>query len=407
MYIKRTIEKVITRVNKSFPVILITGPRQVGKTTVFQKCIKNLKRKYISLDNMAERSLARTNPELFLDRHEPPLLIDEVQYAPELFSAIKERVDNEQKTGMYWLTGSQQFHLMKNISESLAGRVAILDLQGFSQDEKFKNPNVSPFLPTIKYIKEKEKITTPKSLKDIYKIIWRGSLPRICTSKIINWNDYYSSYIRTYIERDIRDLTTISNEMQFLKFLTILASRTGQILVYSDIARDLGTSVPTIKSWISLLQTSGIIYLLYPYSNNISNRLTKQPKLYFLDTGLVCYLTGWTDWNVLEKGAMNGAILETYVVSEILKSYLHNGKKPYIYFYRDIDKKEIDIILEENNILYPIEIKKKSSPTIDDIKAFNLLKKFKKEIGLGAVICFSKTYLPITKNVYSIPIEYL
>lgn len=407
MYKKRTIEKAITRVNKSFPVILITGPRQVGKTTVFQKCMKNSKRKYISLDNIAERALAKTNPNLFLDRHEAPLLIDEVQYAPELFSAIKERVDNEQKAGMYWLTGSQQFHLMKNISESLAGRVAILDLQGFSQDEKFKNPNVPPFLPTTKYLKEKEKTTSSKSLTDIYKIIWRGSFPKICTSKAIDWNDYYSSYTRTYIERDIRDLAMISNEMQFLKFLTTLAARTSQILIYSDIARDLGISVPTVKSWISLLQTSGLIYLLYPYANNISNRLTKQPKLYFLDTGLVCYLTGWTSWNVLEKGAMNGAILETYVVSEILKSYLHNGRKPYIYFYRDIDKKEIDIILEENNILYPIEIMKKSSPTIDDIKAFDMLKKLKKEIGLGAVICFSKTYLPITKDVYCIPVEYL
>lgn len=404
MYIERTIENVIKRTSDTFPVVLVTGPRQVGKTTVFKNCKSIFERRYVSLDDLDNRMLAKEDPKLFLEKYSYPLLIDEVQYAPELFPYIKMNVDNENKNGMYWLTGSQQFSLMKNISESLAGRVGILNLQGFSQREKYNLPVSIPFLPTNNYIKQQKNFEI--NIHELYNIIWKGSFPRIFSNPNIDWYTFYYSYIQTYIERDIREMVAV-DEILFLKFITILASRTGQELNYASIANDINISQPTVKTWISLLKMSGIIYLLQPYYSNLSNRLIKTPKLYFLDTGLVAYLTKYTTPDILENGAINGAILETYVVSEILKSYWHNGLQPNVYFYRDKEKREIDLIIEENDKLYPIEIKRKSNPDKNDIKNFDVLKKFNKEIGEGAVICLSNDELPITRDVIKIPVSYL
>lgn len=405
MYLKRTLEKTITSVSNFFPVVLITGPRQVGKTTVFEMCEKETRNK-VSLDSFEIRQLAQSDPRAFLDRYPAPLLIDEIQYAPQLFSYIKEIVDREKKTGMYWLTGSQQFHLMKNVTESLAGRVGILKLQGLSADEKAKRPDVTPFLPTKEFIQEKRK-NHSLSTSTLYHLIWKGSYPALFTKGDENWGIFYDSYIQTYVERDVKQITQISDELLFINFIRVLASLTGRLINYTSIAKDIGVSVNTIKSWLSILQTSGLIYLLHPYHNNLTKRVIKTPKVYFMDTGLACYLTKWNTPETLEAGAMDGAMLETYVVSEIIKSYWHNGKEPNIYFYRDNDQKEIDVVLEENGILYPIEIKKKTNPNKSDIASFSILKNFGKKVGEGAVICTASTDLPITENVNVIPVGYI
>ena len=405
MYIKRTLEEQIKRASDFFPVVLVTGPRQVGKTTVLKNCEPE-KRKYVSLDILEDRMMAKQNPQLFLERYSAPVLIDEVQYAPELFPYIKAIVDKEQKPGMFWLTGSQQFHLMKNVTESLAGRIGILNLQGLSQDEQENKPICLPFLPTQEFIDSKADRKT--TLLTIYDRIWKGSFPKLYDADDSFWTSYYSAYLRTYIERDIKDLSQITNELDFLKFMQVLAARTGQELVYKDIADDVGVSQPTVKSWLSVLVASNIVYILQPYFNNITKRAIKTPKIYFLDTGLACYLTGWTSANVLETGAMSGAMLETFVVSEILKSYWHNGREPALYYYRDKQKQEIDLLLEENGLLYPVEIKKKSNPDMGDIKTFDLIEnQLHKKAGNGAVICMADTHRPLTEKVTIIPVGYL
>lgn len=405
MYIQRTIENAIKRMNSSFAVVLITGPRQVGKTTVFRCCEKN--RNYVSLDILENRKLAKENPALFLQRFEAPLLIDEIQYAPELLPYIKAIVDEKKQKGMFWITGSQQFHLMHGVSESLAGRVGILNLEGFSLPELARRPFYDKFVPTLEWIAARSKAAPSLNLGKLYEIIWRGSYPALNNDENVDWEDFYSSYVQTYIERDIRDLTDSGDEMQFLELLTALAARSGQLLNFSDIARDIGKPVPTVQRWVSILQTSGLIYLLYPFSKNISNRMTKMPKIYFMDTGLVCYLTKWTTPETLEVGAKSGEIFETFVVAEILKSYLHNGRKPNVSFYRDKDKKEIDVILEENGKVYPVEIKKKANPDKKDVKNFEVLQKAGLQVGEGAVVCLALTHLPLSENVNIIPVSYL
>lgn len=404
MYIQRTLENTIKRASRLFPVVLITGPRQVGKTTVFKNCEK-VGRNYISLDIIEYRESAKKDPQRFLERYRTPLLIDEIQYAPQLLPYIKAIVDKEKKKGMYWITGSQQFNLMANVTESLAGRVGVLNLQGFSQSEKDKTPASKPFLPLKKNFTAKEKTDTGK--KNIYQRIWKGSYPALFLKSNKDWNLFYESYMSTYIERDVKQIVNVSNELLFINFMKVLAARTSQILNYANIANEVGVNETTIKSWISILQTSGIIYLLPPYSNNLTNRIIKTPKMYFMDTGLACFLTKWNMPETLEDGAFSGAILETYTVSEILKSYWHNGVTPAIYFYRDKDKREVDIILEENGKLYPLEIKQRSNPEIDDIKNFSVLSQFKKEIAPGGVLCTASTWMPLGKKDYIIPISYI
>lgn len=401
MYIERTLIQTLKKASSTFPVVFVTGPRQVGKTTILEHCSEE-DRTYVTLDDPQIRVLAKSDPALFFQRNTLPLLIDEVQYAPELFPYIKMIVDKEKKNGLIWLTGSQQFHLMKNVSETLAGRVAILDLQGLSQYEKFNKPFHFPFLPS----KKLDKVDN-LDLKTVYNIILKGSYPALYAQKDIDRVLFYSSYLRTYLERDVRDLIKITDEQKFITFLKVVAARTGQLLNYADIARDVDTSQNTIKAWISVLQTSGLIYLLQPYHTNLTSRAIKIPKLYFLDTGLCCYLSGWDTSQTLELGAMGGAIFETYVVSEIIKSYWHNGKQPQIYFYRDREKKEIDVLIEENGKLHPVEIKKTANPTVKDIKNFSTLNKIQKPRGHGAVICFSENYIPLTDDVDIVPVSYL
>ncbi len=402
MYIERTLEKHILKLTKQFKVLLVTGARQVGKSTLLKHCDK--KRNYVTLDDYNVREMAINEPELFLQRYKAPLIIDEIQYAPNLLSYIKIAVDNSEEKGQYWLTGSQQFHMMKNITESLAGRVAIIDLKGFSLKEIDNNDQLA-FLPTDKFIEEMRNNSKKYDLFGIYERIWKGSYPELNVNNDLDWETFYKSYLQTYIERDIKDLNAVKNEMDFLKFLKVLAARTGQMLNYADISNEVGVSIPTIKSWVSILVSSNIVYLLQPYFSNLNKRIVKTPKLYFLDTGLCSYLTNWNNAQVLESGAMSGAIFETFVVSEIIKSYVHNVKEPNIYYYRDKDKKEIDVIIENNGKLYPIEIKKSANPDKNMIKNFSVIPE--NQIGDGAIICLVDKDLPITKNVNAISISYI
>jgi uncharacterized protein len=396
MYIKRTLENSLKKASKTFPVVLVTGPRQVGKTTMLKQAADE-KRLFVTLDDPEIRLLAQKEPAMFFQTYEPPIIIDEIQYAPQLFPYIKMICDKERKNGLFWLTGSQQFQMMKNVSESLAGRVAILDMQGLSQAEKF-GITKEPFLPEHNLVK-----TTDLKLKPIFELILKGSYPILYAQKNTGRKIFYSSYLRTYLERDVRDLLKVSDEMKFLTFLKVVAARTGQMLNYADIAKDTEINQTTAKAWISILQTSGLIYLLRPYSANLISRAVKTPKLYFLDTGLCCYLTDWNNAETLQSGAMSGAILETYVISEIFKSYWHNGEQLSAYFYRDKNKMEIDLLISQNGKLYPIEIKKTASPNTKDVKNFQIIK----NAGKGAIICMSQNYQPLTKDINIIPVGYL
>jgi predicted AAA+ superfamily ATPase len=405
-YLPRTIEPFLATVNSQFPVLLINGPRQVGKTTVLQHLSRE-SRTYVTLDDPILLQLAKTEPALFLDRFPSPLLIDEIQYAPELLPYIKMIVDREQKKGLFWLTGSQQFELMKGVTESLAGRVAIMHLLGLSLKEQEHQAKLGePFLPTEDCLQKRVASAKTYSLLDIYRMIWRGSYPAICLSSL-DRDIFYSSYIQTYLQRDVRDLANIGNIHVFLKFLRATAARTGQLLNMADLARDTGISPMTARNWISILEASGIIFLLEPYHNNLNLRLIKTPKLYFLDTGLCAYLTGWSSPETLEAGAMSGAILETFIFSEILKSYWHNGKSAPLYYYRDKDKKEIDLLIVKDDVIYPLEFKKTANMTSFAVSQFDVLKKLNKTIGPGGVICLVQQLIPLNKMLNAIPVGLL
>ena len=405
-YLDRTLEKTVISVSKSFPVLLLTGPRQVGKTTLLKELQKS-SRSYVSLDDPMDRAMAKEDPGLFLQNYTPPLLIDEIQYAPELLPYIKLAVDRERQPGMYWLTGSQQFHLMKHVTESLAGRIAILNLLGFSLAEEFGNSNSSEaFVPELRQIQNRSKSAKSLPLPDLYRRIWRGSFPFLVANNEPDWEIFYKSYVQSYLQRDLRDFASISDEQIFLKFLRTAAARTGQLINYADMASDVGVSEPTIKSWITILVATGLVYILEPYHTNLSKRLVKTPKLIFLDTGLCAYLTGWSNPTVLEHGAMSGAFFETFVIAELIKSYWHNGRNAPIFFYRDRDKKEIDLLIEKDGTLFPIEIKKASAPS-GATGNFNTLEKLSVPIGHGAVICMADHHKAITKSVTAVPVSYL
>ena len=400
--LERTMQPVLEETAKGFRVILLNGQRQVGKTTLLTNIAKGSKRAYVSLDDLNARKLAQTDPELFIEQYPPPVIIDEVQYAPELFPYIKIYVDkHREQKGAFWLTGSQKYKLMQGVQESLAGRITILDLMGLSYREKTKQPFSSkPFLPSMEKSKDEKKL----SIQDVYKHIWEGGLPEPFVNKKIKRERYYSSYVQSYIERDVKDFHNVEKPLQFFDFISVVAAQTGQLLNYSSFARDIGIDVKTAQAWMGILERSGLVYLLRPYSPNLTNRIIKTPKMYFLDTGLCTYLTKWLTPESLMSGAMAGAILETYVVGEILKSYLHNGKEPLIWMYRDANQNEVDIILEQNGTLYPIEVKKSMNPGVNDCKSFNELNKLKKKVGLGAVLCLCKERTAINREAVSIPV---
>lgn len=397
MYKRESVD-FIKNVSDTFKVLLITGPRQVGKTTLLLS-LKPDNMNYVTLDDVNLRRHAQEDPKMFLEEHPWPLLIDEAQYAPELFSYMKIIVDKEQKNGMYWLTGSQQFHLMKNASDSLAGRVGIINLNSFTYSEIIQNENKKLFDPID--IRKSPKI----DVNDLYKIIYKGGMPELYNNKNISQEIFFQGYIDTYISRDVKSLTEIGNEMAFKKFIVSVASRTGEQLNYSSLANDSGISVPTAIKWLSILVTSGIVYLLEPYMSSQLKRITHIPKIIFMDTGLACYLAGWSSARDLQLSSSAGHYLESYIISEIVKSYNARGIRPNISYYRDKDGKEIDLIFYKNNKLYPFEIKKTASPNSDMIRNFKELQKTKKEIGTGGIICFYDELIHLDKNNYIIPVS--
>jgi len=409
MYRTRTLERYFLQASRQFPVTLVAGARQVGKTTLLQHLVSD-DRTYVTLDDPLVLTLAKSDPALFMQRFPAPLLIDEIQYAPELLPYIKMESDKFHKSGLFWLTGSQQFHLMKGVSESLAGRVGIIQLLGLSRRElNGQGHNSEPFLPLPKGGAGAKRPDSGDdiSLKELYNLIWQGSFPAIALTTNNNRDIFYSSYVQTYLQRDVRDLARVGDEMAFLRFLRAAAARTGQLLNLAELARDVDIAYNTAKNWLSILQASGLVYLLEPYFTNITKRMVKTPKLYFLDTGLCTWLTEWSSPETLEAGAFSGAILETWIFLEILKSWLHNGLRPPFYFYRDKDGKEIDLLILRDNTIYPLEFKKTSSPDKKAVAHFSLLEKLNLNIGPGGVVCLVTQSLPITPGASSIPISAL
>ena len=404
MYLERSLENVIKQITTQFPVLLITGPRQVGKTTILRH-LADEQRQYVTLDDPVFAKLARDEPQLFLERFSGPVIIDEIQYAPELLPYIKMEIDQNRQPGKYWLTGSQQFQLMRGVSESLAGRIGIIKLVGLSQWEIKRLPDLDrPFLPDEESLSNKLLAATSISHTRMYDKIWRGAFPGVVADRQADKTFFYSSYVQTYLQRDVRDLARVGDETAFLRFLQVAAARTGQLLNLADMARDADISPNTAKHWLSILETSGIIYLLQPYHSNLNKRLVKAPKLYFIDTGLCSYLTQWSDARTLEAGAMSGAMLETFVVTEILKSYWNSGLEAPLYYYRDKDKKEIDLLICQDQTLYPIEIKKTIQPDARMARHFGLLDKLGCKVGFGAIVCLTRTFFPITHRLNAIPI---
>lgn len=403
-YIKRSAENVIRKQEKIFKAILITGARQVGKTTMLKNTKPNVN--YITLDDMLLNQSAKEDPNLFLKSNKKPLIIDEVQYAPELLRYIKIELDNSEEKAIFYLTGSQQFHLMKNVSESLAGRIGILNLLGLSLREIKEIDFNNPFIPTEEYLREREKYNKDISYSEIWDIIHKGTMPALYKEEN-DFEMFYSMYVNTYIERDVRNLTQVGDTLTFLKFMTSLASRIGGLLNLNTVANEVGITIPTAQRWLSILISSNIVYLLEPYYNNIMKRAVKTPKIYFLDTGLVSYLTKWKNKDVLESGNMAGNFFENFVIVEIIKSYYNNGElRPPIYFYRDKDKKEIDLIIEQNGKLHPIEIKKSANPTKDMISNFKVLEKAG-EVGDGGIICMYDKLINLDEKNRIIPYTYL
>ena len=404
-YIKRNMEEVFLKLNKQYPAILITGPRQVGKTTMLQKLIvlEGLNRNYVSLDDLNERSLAKSDPTMFFQLHRPPVLIDEIQYAPELFPLIKISIDQNHRAGDFWMTGSQLFKLMSGVQESLAGRVALLQLSSLSQQEIY-TARSGEFTLNFEILCERQNNAEPVTTPRLFDRIFLGGMPALVSKKYEDRNIFYSSYINTYLERDVRDLSGAIDSLKFLNFITAVAARASQMVNYKGIADDCDIDQATAKSWLRILETLGIIFYLHPYSNNVLKRTVKTPKLYFYDTGLVCYLTKWSSSETVMNGAMNGALLENYTVSEIQKSYQNAGKEAFLYYYRDKDAQEIDLLMEGDGQLYPIEIKKTASPEKKIVKVFSVIEKSPLKRGTGAVLCMAEKLGAFDRDNLIIPI---
>lgn len=407
MYIARHMEHLLAQITTQYPVLLVTGPRQVGKTTMLEHLAQEegRGRETVTLDDLSIRELAKTDPKMFFQLHQPPLLIDEVQYAPELFPYIKMMVDERRQPGDFWLTGSQLFSMMEGVQESLAGRAALLQLSPLSYGETEGDAATPPFRVDLSSLAERQKRRTMLDTPAIFRHIFTGGMPALVSGKYANPNIFYSSYISTYLDRDVRRLSSGIDDLKFLNFLRAVAARAGQQVSYKGIADDAEIDQATAKSWLHILEALGIVFLLRPYSNNVLKRTVSTPKLYFYDTGLVCYLTRWSSPETAMSGAMNGALLENYTVAEIVKSYQNVGEEPFLYYYRDKDAREIDLLLERDGKLFPIEIKKMAAPPKKLTKVFDLIGKSPLERGTGAVLCMADKLGAFDQDNLIVPIS--
>ena len=417
-YIRRSIEPILQKSGRTFKSVLVTGPRQVGKTTTLVETFKGVPR--TTFDDKIQLRNALSDPALFLRDNPPPAILDEVQYAPAIFPEIKRVLDDGREYGRYFLTGSQQYNLMENVTESLSGRIAVHELQGLSMREIKGVEFNRHFVPTEEYL-SKRKMSLVR-YDDIWQHIHRGSNPEL-QSPEIEWSTYWSSYVQTYMERDVSQMINVKDKMAFITFMTAVAARTGQLLNYSAVAEEVGKTVATIKEWISVLQASGLVFLLQPYSSSALTRAIKTPKIYFRDTGLACYLTRWLTPETIRASAMNGNIFETFVVSEILKSFSNSGQdyRFSVFYYRGKDKRkmrkngvtesyesEIDLIIHENGVLYPIEIKMSANPDTSMANAFDVLDLDQTKIrGKGAIICLYDKLVNLKEDLLAVPIEYI
>ncbi|MBQ7012120.1 MAG: ATP-binding protein [Clostridia bacterium] len=407
MYIKRHAEKTVEQLSKMFGAVLVAGPRQVGKTTMLDKLTGNIGK--VTLDDPILRASAEEESATFFKDNPPPVFVDEIQKAPALFEQIKMYLDRDRKKGQFYMCGSQQFKMMKGVSESLAGRIGLVTLLGLSLREMYDVSSDTPFIPTSEYFTERKMHLADISYDDVWKIIHRGSMPELRENPDFDWQMFYGAYVRTYIERDVRELSEIGDTIKFTKFMIAAAASTGHLLNLASLARDVGISQPTAERWLSILVASNIVYLLQPYSGNVVKRAVKTPKLYFLDTGLAAYLTKWNTPEVLKNGAMAGAFFETFVISEIIKSYYNKGVLELpLYFYRDKDMREIDLLIEDGGTLYPLEMKKHVDPSKKDIDSFSALDMINNvKRGPGGVICLYDKLVTLKGEDKVIPINYL
>ena len=402
-YIKRELERKFLSMSKVFKAVMVTGARQVGKSTMLKKLAEGENRAYVNLDNTRDRELAKSDPGLFFQVYKPPIMIDEAQKAPELFEYIKMMCDESEETGLFWLTGSESKKLLKEARDSLAGRICILKMFSLSQREKEGRCELGELEFTFNALSERANSFSDNNIQDVFTHIWKGGMPGTIGMTDEQRMEYYESYIETYLMRDAVDDNGISDTEGFRKVLRACATFAGNLVNYSDIAQAGNVSVPTAKEWVKILQSMGIVYLLEPFSNNELNRLIKTPKLYFCDTGLLAYLSMWTSSDTLMNGAASGHFFENYVVMEFLRMYSYSKSKTNMTFYRDTNQKEIDIVLEENGILHPLEIKKGSNPEKKVISSFRLLEKSSLEIGEGGIICMIEKPYPLDANNNYIP----
>ena len=418
--IKRHIEEIVEQRAKNSKAIMLTGPRQVGKSTLFKHLFSTVNQ--VTFDDDLLLAQAEDDMNLFLLNNPCPLMIDEIQKCPAIFNKLKITLDNTDTYGNFYLTGSQKLQLMEGVSESLAGRVSVVELEGLSLREIYTVPFTKHFIPTENYLKEREGAIRIYREK-LWETIHRGSYPELYSNTDKEWVDFYQSYVKTYLERDVNKLIKAKNHLTFVKFLTCVAARTGQVVNYSNISSEIGVSEVTVKDWISILEKSGLIYILKPYTSSALSRAIKTPKIYFRDTGLCCYLTRWLTPDTLKNGAMAGAMFETFVINEILKSYSNEGLEYdfNVFYYNGKDKKkrkengeeievdgEIDLILQEDGILYPIEIKMSATPKADMASEFDVLDGIPdKKRGMGTIICLYDRKMYLRENLVALPLEYI
>ena len=402
-YIKRALERKFLHMNAFFKAVLVTGARQVGKTTMLKHLAEGQQRTYVTLDNIMTRTLAQNDPVLFFQTYKPPIIIDEVQYAPQLFAEIKILCDQSEKAGQFWLAGSQQFFMMKNVRETLAGRIGILELYGLSKSEAEGIPFQNELDFSLLCLLQRQKQANKNNIIDVFEHIWRGGLPQIRTADAEQRQEYFNSYVDTYLMRDAAEAGGITDTVRFRKFLTACAALVSEQLNYKTLADSTDISQPTAKEWLRVLQSLGIVYLLQPYASNALKRLTKTPKLYFCDTGLCAFLSMWLTRDTLMHGAVSGRFFENHAVLELLKNYAYARDRANLTYYRDSNAKEIDVFVEENNRIHPLEIKKSANPDRREIKKYEMLDRAALQRDCGGIVCMCDEVIPIDEKNCFIP----